>query len=101
MNLTEITEEQKSLFLGRYLKQKEYSKEYYKQYQKDNKESCNQNTRKYLDKIKNDEEKLEAYKQKKKDYYIARGKTLSKIRYEKNKLKIKEEKEQSEINTNT
>ena len=91
-----LTEEQKSLFLGRYLKQKEYSKEYYKQYQKDNKESCNQNTRKYLDKIKNDEEKLQEYKQKKKDYYIARGKDLSKIRYEKNKLK---KKEQSEINT--
>ena len=101
MNLTDITEEQKSLFLGRYLKQKEYSKEYYKQYQKDNKESVNNNTRKYLDKIKNDEEKLQEYKQKKKDYYIARGKSLSKIRYEKNKQKIKEEKEQSEINTNT
>ena len=92
----DLTEEQKTLFLGRYLKQKEYSKEYYKQYQKDNKESCNQNTRKYLDKIKNDEEKLQEYKQKKKDYYIARGKELSKIRYEKNKLKIKEKKEQSE-----
>jgi fructoselysine-6-P-deglycase FrlB-like protein len=84
-----LTEEQKSLFLERYLKQKEYSKEYYKQYQKDNKESVNNNTRKYLDKIKNDEEKLQEYKQKKKDYYLARGKELSKIRYEKNKLKKK------------
>ena len=90
--MNELTEEQKEKAVQRYL----YCKEYYKQYQKDNKESCNQNTRKYLDKIKNDEEKLEEYKQKKKDYYIARGKDLSKIRYEKNKLK---KKEQSEINT--
>ena len=91
-----LTEEQKSLFLGRYLKQKEYSKEYYKQYQKENKVQVNLNTRKYLDKIKNDEEKLQEYKQKKKDDYLARGKELSKIRYEKNKLN---KKEQSEIVT--
>lgn len=82
-----LTEEQKAIFLERYLKNREYSKEYYKNYQKEHKEELSNNTKKYMEKVKNDEEKLEQFKQKKRDYYLARGKDLYKIRYEKKKEK--------------
>lgn len=65
-----------------------HRKSYYSNYQKVHKDEVNNNTKKYLQNIKDDIDKLEKYKQKKKEYYERRGKELAKARY----LRIKEEK---------
>ena len=65
-----LTEEQKEKALKRYL----YCQEYYKKYQKEHKNECIQNTNKYIDKIKSNPEKLEEFKNKKKEYYQRVGK---------------------------
>ena len=70
-----LTEEQKEKALKRYL----YCQEYYKKYQKEHKSECIQNTNKYINKIKSNPEKLEEFKNKKKEYYQRVGKE----RYEK------------------
>ena len=59
----EVTEEQKEKALKRYL----YCQEYYKKYQKEHKSECIQNTNKYINKIKSNPEKLEEFKNKKKN----------------------------------
>ena len=61
--MNELTEEQKEKALKRYL----YCQEYYKKYQKEHKSECIQNTNKYIDKIKSNPEKLEEFKNKKKN----------------------------------
>lgn len=68
--MNELTEEQKEKALKRYL----YCQEYYKKYQKEHKSECIQNTNKYIDKIKSNPEKLEEFKNKKKEYYQRVGK---------------------------
>lgn len=76
----DLTEEQKNLFLDRYLKKREYSKEYYKKYQKQHKDEVKTNNKRYLDKIKQNDEKMEQLKLKRKEYYNSRGKELAKFR---------------------
>ena len=82
--MNELTEEQKEKALKRFV----YCQEYYKKYQKEHKNDCIQNTNKYINKIKSNPEKLEEYKNKKKEYYERVGKE----RYEKKKaLSLKEQ----------
>ena len=61
--MNELTEEQKEKALKRFV----YCQEYYKKYQKEHKNVCIQNTNKYIDKIKSNPEKLEEFKNKKKN----------------------------------
>ena len=68
--MNELTEEQKEKALKRFI----YCQEYYKKYQKEHKNDCIQNTNKYINKIKTNPEKLEEYKNKKKEYYERVGK---------------------------
>jgi hypothetical protein len=83
--MNELTEEQKEKALKRFI----YCQEYYKKYQKEHKENCIQNTNKYIEKIKLNPEKLEEYKNKKKEYYQRVGKE----RYEKRR-QINQKKEE-------
>lgn len=80
-----LTEEQKHKAILDFIKKKEY----YSNYQKMNKEDVNNNSKKYLQKIREDAIKLEEYKQKKKEYYERRGKELYKERYNKKKELLK------------
>ena len=61
--MNELTEQQKEKALKRFV----YCQEYYKKYQKEHKNDCIQNTNKYINKIKSNPEKLEEYKNKKKN----------------------------------
>ncbi len=63
-----LTEEEKHKYLQRYLKKKEYCKEYYKKYQKEHRENFNKNSKKYYEKMKQNEEKYSAYKEKQQIY---------------------------------
>ena len=65
-----LTEQQKEKALKRYV----YCQEYYKKYQPEHKNDFIQNTNKYINKIKSNPEKLEEYKNKKKEYYERVGK---------------------------
>jgi hypothetical protein len=75
--MNELTEEQKEKAVQRYL----YCKEYYKQYQKEHLTDYAKSSKKYADNIKLDPEKLEEFKNKKKEYYQRVGKE----RYERKK----------------
>ena len=61
--MNKLTEEQKEKALKRFV----YCQEYYKKYQPEHKNEYIQNTNKYIDKIKSNPEKLEEFKNKKKN----------------------------------
>ena len=84
--MNELSDDVKDKILNRYISQRDYMKQYYKQYQKDNKELVNQHSKNYINRLKEDPDKYEAFKARRKEYYDTRGKDLAKQRYEKTKL---------------